>query len=56
MGLEVLQASGPLKKKALCSFATSETGYPLMQCNVPDDENPLNHSDEDFKTSKLRFA
>jgi len=43
--------------KALCSFETPGTGYPLMQCHVPEEEKipqPLSH--ENLKTSKLQFV
>jgi hypothetical protein len=37
--------------KALHSFATPGTGYPLMQCHVPEKKKVLNHSA--MKTSRL---
>lgn len=43
--------------KALYYFAMPGTGYPLMQCHVPEEEKspqPLTH--ENLKTSKFNFV
>jgi len=43
--------------KALCSFETPGTGYPLMHCHVPEEEKiPQPLSNENLGTSKLQFV
>jgi hypothetical protein len=43
--------------KALCSFEMPGTGYPLMQCRVPEvEKSPQQLSHENLETSKLQFV
>jgi hypothetical protein len=43
--------------KALCSFETPGTGYPLMQCHVPEvEKSPQQLSHENLETNKLQFV
>jgi len=43
--------------KALCAFEMPGTGYPLMQCHVPEVlKSPQPFSHESLETSKLQFV